>query len=413
MKVRRLLIMVAALTALAAPATARADTVTDWNLYASNALFNTAGQGPQLSVPHLAMVHGAVYDAVNAIDRRYDPYVYSTRRVLPWTSKDAAAATAAYKVLVSLVPAQQPALEALYQASLAGIPEWSAKWDGIAIGEAAAAAMIAARTNDGRFGTPGFATGLLPGQWRPVLPAFVNDPAAWLRNVKPFLVESSSQFRSAGPHPLTSAAYAMEFNEVKSLGQDTSATRTAFQTNSARYWAENPPRTWSRIFRTLSAQQGLSLEENARLYAMLYTTAADALITVWDDKAHFGFWRPITAIREAESDGNPATTADPTWLPLIATPPYPEHSSGHAGLSASFSATLEDFFGTNDIGWSDTNVGGLSRSFTRFSDAADEVVEARIWSGIHVRAANVQGALIGRQVADWRQAHYFQRRNRG
>ena len=192
-------------------------------------------------------MHGAVYDAVNTIDRRYQPYLYqpgrfTTRRPLPWTSREAAAATAAYRVLVSIVPAQQVALEQLYLASLAGIPEWSAR-GGIAVGEAAAAAMIAARTNDGRFGTPGFPTGLLPGQWRPVLPALANDPAAWLRNVKPFLIERSSQFRSAGPQPLASAGYAAEFNEVKSLGQDSSTTRTFFQTNAARYWAENPPRT--------------------------------------------------------------------------------------------------------------------------------------------------------------------------
>ena len=146
--------------------------------------------------------------------------------VLPWASRDAAAATAAFRVLLSIVPAQQAALEQLYLASLASDPEWSGKWEGIGVGEAAAAAMIAARTNDGRFGSPGFATGTLPGQWRPVLPAFVNDPAAWLRNVKPFLIQSSSQFRSAGPFPLTSAAYAIEFEQVKSVGSLTSLTRT-------------------------------------------------------------------------------------------------------------------------------------------------------------------------------------------
>jgi hypothetical protein len=198
-----------------------------------------------------------------------------------------------------------------------------------------------------------------------------------------------------------------ELAEVQSVGSLTSTTRTADQTHAARYWAENPPATWSRVFRTISAQQGLSPTENARLYAMLYLTAADALITVWDDKAHYLFWRPITAIREADVDGNPATVADPAWLPLISTPPYTEHSSGHAALSGSIVATLQDFFGTDHVGWSDTTNGGLTRSFSRLSQAIDEVVDARVWSGIHFRSADEQGARIGRQVAQWRKRHAF------
>jgi hypothetical protein len=206
---------------------------------------------------------------------------------------------------------------------------------------------------------------------------------------------------------LTSKQYARELNEVKSLGSATSTTRTADETLAARYWAENPPQTWSRIFRNLSAQQNVTLVDNARLFAMLYMTAADSLITVWTDKAKFSFWRPITAIREADDDGNPHTAADAGWLPLIPTPPYTEHSSGHAGLSGSIAATLQDFFGTDHIGWTDTNVAGLTRSFTRFSGAIDEVVEARMWSGIHFRSADEQGAKIGRDVAKYRQLHYF------
>jgi hypothetical protein len=235
----------------------------------------------------------------------------------------------------------------------------------------------------------------------------VNDPNAWLKDVRPFLIRSSSQFRSQGPLSLTSRKYARELDEVKSLGSATSTTRTADQTYAARYWAENPPATWSRVFRKLSVQEQLSLVDNARLYAMLYLTAADALITVWDDKAHFLFWRPITAIREADTDGNPDTEKDEAWLPLIPTPPYPEHSSGHCGLSGSFVATLQDFFGTDRIGWTDTNNGGLTRSFGSFSQAIDEIVDVRVWSGIHFRTADEQGDRIGRQVANWRDRHYF------
>jgi hypothetical protein len=402
-----LLVAVAALLALAA-APARADTVTEWNLNATNALIVTAAQPPQVSVPHLAMVHGAVYDAVNAIDGGHEEYLISSRLARRSDSKDAAAATAAYRVLVHLVPAQLATLQGLYATSLAVIADGSSKTRGIAVGEAAAAAMIADRTDDGRFGPFRFAVGAGPGVWRPVLPAFVNDPAAWLKDVEPFVIRSSSQFRSDGPLELTSRKYAREFDEVKSVGSATSTTRTADQTLAARYWAENPPATWSRIFRTLSASEGLSLVDNARLYAMLYLTAADALISVWDDKAHTSFWRPITAIREADTDGNPRTEPDAGWLPLIATPPYPEHPSGHTGLSGSIVRTLQQFFGTDRVAWSDTNNAGLTRSFTRFSQAIDEIVDARVWSGIHFRTADEQGRRIGEQVARYRQQRYFE-----
>jgi hypothetical protein len=385
----------------------RADTVTEWNLNATNALMVSAAQPPQVSVAHMAVVHGAVYDAVNAIDGGHEGYLISSRLARPSDSKEAAAATAAHRVLVQLVPAQQATLDALYAGSLAGVPDGPAKTRGIAVGEGAAAAMIAARTLDGRFGAFRFPVASEPGVWRPVPPAFANDPNAWLKDVTPFLIEDPAQFRSKGPLALTSNRYAREFDEVKSLGSLTSTERTPDQTDAARYWAENPPATWSRIFRTLSAQEGLTLAENARLYAMLYMTAADALIAVWDDKAHWLFWRPITAIREAGSDGNPLTQPQDDWTPLIANPPYPEHPSGHTGLSGSIVKTLQQYFGTDMIGWTDTNNAGLTRSFSRLSQAIDEIVDARVWSGIHFRTADEQGERIGREVARYREERYF------
>jgi hypothetical protein len=393
----------------AARSQAQVDTVVEWNLNAANAIFVTAAQPPQQSVPHLAMVHGAIYDAVNAIDGSREGYLISSRLATPSDSKDAAAAAAAHRVLLNIVPAQQSVLDAQYAESLARIPDGSSKTRGIAVGEAAAAAMIAARTDDGRFGPFRFPVGFEPGVWRPVLPAFLNDPNAWLKDVKPFLMRSGSQFRTHGPRLLTSPLYAREFAEVKSLGSATSTTRTEDQTLAARYWAENPPATWSRIFRTLSAQEGLSIVQNARFFAMLYMTAADALIAVWNEKAHWLFWRPITAIREADTDGNPATEPDPDWLPLIANPPYPEHPSGHLGLSGSIVATLQEFFGTDKIAWTDTNNAGLTRSFTRSSRALDEIVSARVWSGIHFRTADEQSVRLAADVANWRREHFFER----
>jgi PAP2 superfamily len=323
-------------------------------------------------------------------------------------SKDAAAAAAAYKTLAWIVPGQQAVLQALYDASLAGIADGTAKTRGIAVGEAAAAAMIAARTTDGRFGLFRFLSGTTPGAWRPPLPPFASDPNAWVKDVKPFLIERASQFRSDGPYKLTSRKYAREFNEVKSVGAaGVIPGRTTDQTEAALYWSENPPRTWNRIVITLSAARGLSLVDNARLFAELYMTVADAFICVWDEKAHYSFWRPITAIREAHTDGNSRTERDENWLPLIANPAYPEHPSGHLGLSGAIGKTLRQFFGTDRLIWSDTNIAGRTRSFTRVSDAVDEIVEARIWSGIHFRNADEASVKIAEQIARYRAKHYF------
>jgi PAP2 superfamily len=419
-----LLVAAAALLSLVLSAPARADTVTDWNIHAFSALTAAppagAGQTPPVSTLHLAMVHGAVYDAVNAIDRRYQPYL-GAPRAKRWYSKDAAAATAAYRVLATLLPAQLETLGGHYSNSLAGIPAGPAKDGGIAVGEAAAATMLAARENDGRFPMnpyrfPAPLTSTEPwpaGQWRPTPPAFVNDPFAWVKDVKPFLIESPSEFRSRGPNELTSRKYAREFNEVKELGSATSSVRTADQTDAARFWSEGPVH-WTRIARQLSARHGLKIADNARLFAMQYLTAADAAIACWGDKARWLFWRPITAIREADRDGNPATQPDPAWLPLINTPPYPDHPSGLTCIGSAMASSLRDFFGTDRLEFSSTNASlapPLTRSYTSFSQAVDEIVDARVWSGIHFRTADVQGAKIGRQIARYRKQHYFQRAN--
>jgi hypothetical protein len=407
MRVLRYVTAALAVAMLAAPALARADTVTQWNQNAANALYVTAAQPPNVSVLHMAMVQGAVYDAVNAIDGGHEGYLLTSRVATSTDSKDAAAATAAYKTLVWIVPGQQTALQALYDATLAGIPDGAAKARGIAVGDAAAAAMIAARTADGRGGLFRFLSGTGPGVWTPVLPAFGSDPNAWVKDVKPFLIERASQFRSRGPYELTSRKYAREFEEVKSVGSAASTTRTADQTHAALYWMENPPRTWNRILNTLSAAEGLSVVENARLFAEIYLAVADTFIAVWDEKAHHSFWRPITAIREADTDGNDRTGADPNWLPLVPNPGYPEHPSGHLGLSGAVCVVLEQFFETDELSWTDTNVAGRTRSFTSLADAVEEIVNARVWSGIHFRNADEASVKIARKIARYGSKHYF------
>ena len=403
-----LLAAVAAAAVLAATP-ARADTVTDWNVNATDALVTTAGQAPTVSTIHLAMVHGAVFDAVSSIDRGYEPYLVRVP-ARSWYSKDAAAATAAYRVLTNIVPAQQATLAARYAASLAPIPDGSAKRGGIAVGEAAAWAMIAARTEDGRFGPYRFPVRADPGGWRPVLPDFVNDPNAWVKDVDPFLGKDPEQFRSHGPYDLDSRRYAREFEEVKLLGSLTSTKRSGDQTAAARFWAEGPM-IITRLARQLSADFKLSVADSARMYAMEYLTGADALIAVWDDKAYWQFWRPITAIREAASDGNAATKPQAGWLPLINTPPYPDHPSGLSAVARAMFESLEDFFRTDRIAFTATTISSsgtaTTRSFARFSQAADEVVDARVWSGIHFRNADEDGSRIGKEVARWRDRHFF------
>ena len=403
----------AALIALSASASARADAVTDWNAHSVNALVTTAGQSPTVSTVHLAMVHGAVYDAVNSIDERYEPYLVEVR-ARDWYSKDAAAATAAYRVLTSIVPSQQATLGPLYEASLAAIPAGRAKDGGVAVGEIAAASMLAARTGDGRGGAYRFPAPATPadpwnaGEWRPVLPAFGNDPSAWIKDVKPFLIRDPARYGGPAPDPLTSQSYAREFAEVMSVGALNSATRTADQTDQARFWAEGP-QPWTRVARQLAIDRGLRSVEAARMFAMLYTTGADSLIAVWNAKARWLSWRPITAIREADRDGNPATEADPTWLPLINTPGYPEQPSGLSAVSAAMCAALEEVFGKR-VRFSATSISSnTTRSFRSFEDAVDEVIDARVYSGIHFRKADEDGEAVGEQVAEHGLDRYFER----
>jgi hypothetical protein len=398
-----LAVCVALASALAISASARADTVTDWNINAVGALVGTAGQSPTVSTVHLAMVHGAVYDAVNSIDERYEPYLVDVR-ARDWYSRDAAAATAAYKVLLAIVPAQAPTLSAQYEASMGAIPAGPARDNGARVGEIAAAAMLIARTGDGRGGAYRFPAPATPsdpwtaGQWRPVLPAFGNDPAAWIKDVRPFLIEDPQRYLSQSPHPLTSRAYAREVDEVKAFGAANSTVRTADQTDQARFWAEGP-QPFTRAARQLAAERRLREVDTARLFAMLYMTAADTAITTWNGKAKFLFWRPLTAIREAAADGNAGTEPDATWVPLINTPAYPEHPSGLSSLSAAMAVSMERVFGHRVRFTMNSTTSGTTRSFRGFADAVDEIVDARVYSGIHFRKADVDGADVGQAVA--------------
>ena len=419
------LLIVLALVALTAPKVARADAVTDWNAIASTAIVAPApvgaGQPPHSAVLSFAMVQGAVYDAVNAIDGGHQPYLVQPPSNST-DSKEAAAATAAFRVLVGLFPGQVGTLQPQYDAYIAGLPDNppGSRAAGIAIGEATAAAMLQARMNDGRFGPPAVLYPPAPGIWRPTPPNFATDPASWAGNVLPFLVPSAEMLRTDGPNALTSAEYAEDFNEVKELGSLTSVTRTADETDAAIWWQDHGVALWNRIFRTLATSRNLNIADSARLFAMENLAGADALIGCWNDKYYWQFWRPITAIREADTDGNPATEADLTWLPLfdpatpvcllpsLVTPPFPDHPSGHACATSAFVNTLQNFFGTDRISFSaSSNKSCTTRSFGRFSDALKEVIDARVWAGIHFRTADTQGSALGKKVAQYLKKHYF------
>ena len=411
----------AALVAWVAPA--RADTVTDWNAYASTAIVVTAGQPPPAAVLSFAMVQGAVYDAVNAIDRGHRSYLPQPPAAAG-ASEDAAAATAAHDVLVSLFPLQQSTLDGQYETSLAAIPDTppGAQAGGIAAGHAAAQTMIAARTNDGRGGPFTPVIGTTPGVWRPTPPLFASDPTPWVGNVRPFLVPSVAMLRSNGPNALTSRAYARDLNEVKAIGALHSTTRTPDQTDAAIFWQDHAFALWNRVFRTLAATYDLAPADSARLLATTNLAAADAAIGCWNNKYHYNSWRPITAIREADTDGNPATTADPTWTPLfdpatpvaagqapLVTPPFPENPSGHNCAAGAILTTLRYFFGTNDVSFTATsNKSGTTRTFHSLSDALQENINARVWAGIHFRTADLQGVKLGTTVARYLHHHYFQ-----
>ncbi len=421
------LLITLVLVAVAAPAVARANEATHWNQIATDTLAafpSAAGGAPNALQVNMGMTQGAVYDAINAIEPRHRPYLLATRFNAN-ASKEAAAATAAYSVLsniVSTVPPSIPfpnramlqaSLDAAYAASLAGIPDGPPKTQGIAAGTAAANAMLAARQNDGRFGPSPWVPNYDPGHWQPLLNPDgtpILDPTPWVANVRPFLMQSTSQFRTDGPNALTSDAYAEDFNEVKALGSLNSTVRTPEQTHIAIFWqGAPPPLAWNRVARNLIDQYTVDIGNSALLFAMLNLSAADSAINCWNDKYYWDFWRPWTAIQRANEDGNPDTDPDPSWTALL-TAPYPEHPSGHLSGDGAHLEVLQMFFGTDKIrfGVISSRFPGETRYFDRFSDALQEIIDARIWAGLHFRTADVQAKILGRKVVHYMATHYFQ-----
>lgn len=408
-RARRLALLALAALCLVSPRTVSADAVTDWNAIGVNTSA-AAGNSPAQQGRAAAILHAAIFDAVNAIDGRYTPYAVRPPVAQP-ASQEAAAAAAAYGVLGRLFPGRKPALDEHYAASLAQIPDGDAKQNGIAVGEFVAAEMVALRSADGSAPAPYTLPPSGLGVWRPTAPAPPASP--WWGNVMPFVLESATQFHVPPPPELTSAEYAEDVNEVKAYGRATGSLRTADQTELARFWSESGTLQWNRIARALAAERQLGLAENARLFALLNMASSDASVVVFETKYRFNFWRPVHAMRESDGavqydDGNPDTTPDPTFTPLLATPNHPEYLSGHCIASAASAEVLTQFFGEHAaFSTTSTSLPGVVRSYQSLWDAAREVVDARVFGGIHFRRTCVLSNEVGRRIGKLAMKNYL------
>ena len=390
----------AALTALviSAPASA-SDAVVEWNQIALAATV-TARQGAVPQVRSMTIVHVSMHDAVNAVTGRYDTYL-PVGPAPAGASAEAAAIAAAHYALTHLFSSQTTALDGFRAASLLarGLTEDD---PGIGVGEAAAAAVVALRANDGwaQAQFPYVAPGAgLPGVWVAVGTANIVLPG-W-GNVTPWVMTSGFQFRPDAPPSLESGRYARDLDEVKRLGSLNSVERTGAQTDIAQFWSGSPSAIWNSVATRVIEAKGLDLSSTAQVLALMYLASADASIACWDAKYTYNFWRPITAIRNADVDGNDATVADPTWEALFATHQHPEYPSGHSTNSGAMGAMLALLFGDDPgmtlLASSPTHPD--SRQWTTFSEGVAEVIEARIYSGFHFRTSDEVGARVGRQVA--------------
>jgi hypothetical protein len=392
---------------------ANAAVITDWNATAVATIVTDAGKGNAEGILWYSFVQAAVYNAVVGITHRYQLYEWD-RSGPSAASPEAAAAAAAHRVLLTYFPASATRLDTAYTASLARVPNGVAKKLGIRYGELAAARIIELRTGDGRNAAVGVAPPLVAGDWRPTPPANAPMFDPWLSQVRPLTMTSPDQFRPGSPPGLTSPTYTTEFNEVKAYGSKTGSSRSALQTETAMFFSDIAVGPLQGALRELATRRALDISVSARLFAAADLSAADAIIAAWDGKVHFHWWRPITAIRLAADDGNDDTAADTLWEPLITTPPYPDYPSGLCNVMASVARSVTRVLGDGTIDLNITSVAAgtpgspLTRHYATAADLNADAINARIWSGIHFRTADVVASQMGTHVADWALDHYFQ-----
>lgn len=388
-----------------------ADVVTDWNLEAINAIRATSMNPPRASRV-LAITHLAVYDAVNCVLKKHEPYLTFTTPPLE-TSADAAAAKAAHRVLTALIPSHQAQFDAALAASVAGIPEPDLT-NGLTLGDACATALLQVRATDGSSTNVPYTPGSEPGDWRPTPPAFAPALLPGWGDVTPFGMMSGDQFLPPPPPELPSMEYFFDVAEVAALGRIDSDIRTEEETQIALFWAdgagtETPPGHWNSIARTVASQHCSTIGETSRLFALLNIALADSAISCWNTKYHYNLWRPVTAIHLADDDGNDCTFADPTWMPLIATPPFPTYTSGHSTFSGASAQILSLFLMNDQIPFSTTSDGlpGVTRNFNSFAEAAAEAADSRLFGGIHFRFDNEVGLVMGTQIGIYTYSNFL------
>ena len=377
------------------PSVCTADVVLDWN-EVTLARIVAAKQGPPDGARTMAMVHVAMFEAINAVEHRYQPYAYKGRAPAG-TSAEAAGAAAASSVLLKLFPDQAQPVEAAYAASLAAIPDGDAKTSGIALGKEVGAECITMRDKDGTGVTGSYRPRTAPG----VYVATMMPAAAEWPKVKPWFIKTGAQFRPAPPPSLASADWARDYNEIKSVGARQSTTRSAQQTEAARFWTVVGAPSWNPVVRSLALSGHLSLVENARLFALVNMAASDAFVAVFDAKYAHHFWRPITAIRNGDLNGNDATTLEANWVPLVDTPMHPEYPCAHCITAGAIGEVLESQFGKGEvppITMTSPTAPGVTHRWTRISDYVQEVDNARVWGGIHYRNSTEVGEAMGRKI---------------
>lgn len=378
------------------PSLSAADVVTEWNQKAGACVLEGKIY-PFAGTRVMAIVHTAMFDAINSIEGRYTPYKFKVSAPAG-SSTDAAGVAAAHTTLVQLFPEQKAALDAAYRASLAAIPDGAGKAAGIAVGEEVAAKVLAWRASDGADAA---------NTYRPVTTAgtYVTTTlpigTQW-GSVTPWVIESGSQFRPAPPPALSSTEWAADYNEIKEIGAKKSTRRTSEQTEIARFWTITGPQSFDPIVRQLAATPGRSLSQNARLFALVEMAVADSYIAVFDAKYAYVFWRPITAIRNGDIDGNDATERDPGWEPLVDTPLHPEYPCAHCINSGAARAVLEAEFGTgpNPLTMTSATAPGVTHKWGTIAEYAEEVSLGRIYGGLHYRNSTVVGKAMGKKIGE-------------
>ena len=392
------------------------NTAQQWNKIAEDTVVGTPGMFQGEGFLYMAYVQAAEWEAMTAIERGYEPLFPPKGRASRQASLDAPIVEAAYQTLLHYFPTQSGTLSGLHTEALAAIPGGTEKAEGVAVGADAAAKVIDARSGDGRLPvntivpyTPPASAGL--ASWEPTPPAFAPAQTPWLGNVQPFVLKSADQFLPPPPPALDSQAWVDQFNEIKLWGRKTPSPRTTTQTDIATFWTTNTVRQYSALLRDVATAHELSLTETVRLLTEGELVLADAGIAFINTKYHYGFWRPVTAIAKAgRDDGNLATVQDFTWIPTVTTPNHPEYPGAHGTVTGAIAQVLSDYLGTNEINVRITSTTVASMPFRDFATAGDltaEVVEARLWGGLHFRGSTLAGEEMGREIAGWDLAHAF------